>query len=293
MYGAVLKSPNGAILLSAQGAKCVTDYGPGGGWTPPPDLFQQRAAYHPCSGVAPIISIARTTETDLPTFGQEGDTELDWVNASLNWIGAASSESSMPQPDWRDPANRYLVQTWTGQVTMPAATWYYRRTEKFHKHTNVLIYVLTEQNTGSGWTTIYTMMLADDGTLTTSGTDIGFTDWAWNGDGPIVTQQPPECVGYDSAPGLRFDSAMAIIRVARGEPGRLPEGAETVDPNATGHTGATVGAEIEAARASAALFAELDGLVRNRVPFEDWPERVRRLSEAAAFAPVEEPGEAA
>ena len=87
---------------------------------------------------------------------------------------------------------------------------------------------------------------------------------------------------------LRRQCALDVLVVARGEPGGLPAGAETVDPNAKGNTGATVGEEIEAARTSAALFAELDSLVRNRVPFVDWPERVKHLHEAAVFAPEDD-----
>ena len=88
----------------------------------------------------------------------------------------------------------------------------------------------------------------------------------------------------DTPIGVRRQCALDVLLVARGEPGRLPEGAETVDVEAKGNSGATVGEEIEAARASAQLFAELDALVRNRVPFAEWPERVKHLHEAAVFA---------
>lgn len=94
----------------------------------------------------------------------------------------------------------------------------------------------------------------------------------------------------DTPLSLRRQCALDVLTVARGEPGRLPEGSETVDPAATGATGATVGEEIAAARESAALFAELDGLVRNRVPFVDWPDRVKRLHEAEVFAETDEAG---
>ena len=92
----------------------------------------------------------------------------------------------------------------------------------------------------------------------------------------------------DTPLSLRRLCALDVLAVARGEPGRLPEGAQTVDPSAIGNTGSTVCEEIEAARASATLFAELDANVRNRVPYGDWRAEVKRLAEAAAFAPDEE-----
>jgi hypothetical protein len=53
---------------------------------------------------------------------------------------------------------------------------------------------------------------------------------------------------------------------------------ETIDPAATGATGNTVAAEIEAARLSAQIYRELNLLVQRLVPSEQWPEHVRAVA---------------
>ena len=88
----------------------------------------------------------------------------------------------------------------------------------------------------------------------------------------------------DTPISLRRLAALDVLLVARGEPGRMPEGAQTVDPHEKGNTGSTIGEEIEAARVATSLFAELDALVRDQVPYAQWPDRVKKLHEAAAFA---------
>ena len=88
----------------------------------------------------------------------------------------------------------------------------------------------------------------------------------------------------ETAPGLRRECALDIIRVARGEPGRISDDPRTIDGDATGTSGRKVDEEINAARVSASLFARLDALVRNQVPYDDWPDEIKHLSEAAAFA---------
>ena len=94
--------------------------------------------------------------------------------------------------------------------------------------------------------------------------------------------------GIETPLSLRRECALDIIRVARGEPGRLPDDARTVEVDAVGGSGQKVGEEINAARVSAALFARLDSLVRNRIPYNEWPDEIKRLSEAAAFAPEDD-----
>jgi hypothetical protein len=94
--------------------------------------------------------------------------------------------------------------------------------------------------------------------------------------------------GIETPLSLRRECALDIIRVARGEPGRLPDDARTVEVEAVGGSGQKVGDEINAARVSAALFARLDSLVRNRISYNEWPDEIKRLSEAAAFAPDED-----
>ena len=74
---------------------------------------------------------------------------------------------------------------------------------------------------------------------------------------------------------LRRQCAMDVVAIARGPLRPWVHDGETIDTNAQGVTGETIGAEIDAARSSAAALAELDELVRRRVPVSQWPESVR------------------
>ena len=71
---------------------------------------------------------------------------------------------------------------------------------------------------------------------------------------------------------------------------RIGKTEEPIDTNAQGVTGETIGAEIDAARSSAAALAELDELVRRRVPVSQWPESVRLAAgkSLAMFAEIDQ-----
>lgn len=92
----------------------------------------------------------------------------------------------------------------------------------------------------------------------------------------------------DAAPAFRLDCIKFVVTTAYGAPRPLFQTGETVDPDERLPGGETVGQTIEAARVTADLLARLDRLVRGNIPFQDWPEEIRTLSEAAAFAEVEQ-----
>lgn len=86
----------------------------------------------------------------------------------------------------------------------------------------------------------------------------------------------------------RLKCAAQVVQWARGGIETWRHDRETMQPDSPVITGGTVGEAVEAARSATELFSELDGLVRRKIPFRDWPERIRNLAEAAAFAELEE-----
>lgn len=88
---------------------------------------------------------------------------------------------------------------------------------------------------------------------------------------------------------VRVNCAVQVVEWARGRVETWRHDGKNIDPSAENPlTGTSVGETIEAAKATAETFQELDRLVRQNVPFADWPESIRQLSEAAVFAEVEE-----
>jgi hypothetical protein len=75
---------------------------------------------------------------------------------------------------------------------------------------------------------------------------------------------------------LRAKCAMDVIAIARGPLREWLHTGQTVDPAAPSPDGkSTVGDNIEAAKASAAVHEELDRLVAQRINPSDWPVHVR------------------
>ena len=93
-----------------------------------------------------------------------------------------------------------------------------------------------------------------------------------------------------TAPGLRRQCALDVITVARGVPKPWLNDGQTIDPNApVGDGSQTMGDLIEAAKTSAEMYEELDGLVRRKVPPEQWPQKIREMVGDAIshFVPVD------
>lgn len=86
----------------------------------------------------------------------------------------------------------------------------------------------------------------------------------------------------------RVDCASKIVEWARGAPKSWIHDGQTMNPGGMGPVGITVSETIDAARVKSDHFAMLDDLVRRKVPFENWPEDIKSLTEAAAFADEDE-----
>jgi hypothetical protein len=86
---------------------------------------------------------------------------------------------------------------------------------------------------------------------------------------------------------FRAKCARDVLLYARGPVTPWIHSGQTINPQAIGPSGATVGAEIEAARQDAAMLAELDAYAN--VPYSSWPEELRdRVGEMGrAFADLE------
>jgi hypothetical protein len=91
--------------------------------------------------------------------------------------------------------------------------------------------------------------------------------------------QHPDC-----AVTFRLECIKFVVQTARGVPAPWFNRGETIDPNASGTALETVGAELLAVENMTGLYAEMDKLVREKVAYSKWPERIRGLAEAAAFA---------
>ena len=89
-------------------------------------------------------------------------------------------------------------------------------------------------------------------------------------------------------PTLRRECALDVITIARGKIQPWIHDGQTIDPEAVSAAGSPIKQEIDAARATAELYQELDDLVRRRIPPEQWPEAVRTLAgEAIAYYQTE------
>ena len=91
----------------------------------------------------------------------------------------------------------------------------------------------------------------------------------------------------ETPPGLRLDCARYIVTLARGAPQPWFHDGRTIDPDAPSATGRTVGEDIESARRETDLYLRLDALVAQRTPYRDWPDDIKALAEAQAFAALE------
>ena len=92
-----------------------------------------------------------------------------------------------------------------------------------------------------------------------------------------------------SAP-FRKECAKDILLYARGAVKSWEHDGETVDTNAIGRTGNTIGEEIEAARLTAQAYEEINKLCMRQVPVEAWPEELRAFADpsmVAAFNVIE------
>lgn len=80
------------------------------------------------------------------------------------------------------------------------------------------------------------------------------------------------------ATSLRRQCALDVIQVARGPQAPWFVNPATIQPNAIGETGQTVGQEIDEARKTSALYTQLDELIRSNTHPSMWPESVRVLA---------------
>jgi len=89
---------------------------------------------------------------------------------------------------------------------------------------------------------------------------------------------------------FRKECALDVIKIARGPITPWFHDGKSVDPNAEGQTGQTVGTEIEAAKLTAELHERLNDLVMRKVPVDRWPEDVRAAAGEfmATFSEVDE-----
>lgn len=83
-----------------------------------------------------------------------------------------------------------------------------------------------------------------------------------------------------TAPSLRRQCAIDVLTFARGAVRPWVHMGETVNPQAEGTSGlnATVGEEIEAAKNTARLHAQLDLYIAQNKPPSEWPEDVRTIA---------------
>lgn len=78
---------------------------------------------------------------------------------------------------------------------------------------------------------------------------------------------------------LRRDCAKDVVTIARGPIQPWIHLGETIDPQAEGRTGNTVGAEIEAARLTSRMYEQITQLTMKGVPFEAWPEELKAAAD--------------
>ena len=101
------------------------------------------------------------------------------------------------------------------------------------------------------------------------------------------------CIYAEDVPlAVRLECADRIVTWARGKPRDWIHTGETIHPEAPGTIGATVGEEIAAAKEAAAVYGEMDRLVRAGIPYREWPIEVRSRAEAQVFADEETEPEA-
>jgi hypothetical protein len=92
----------------------------------------------------------------------------------------------------------------------------------------------------------------------------------------------------DSSLDHRLKCAVQVVQWARGGIETWRHDKETMEADSPVITGGTVGEAIDEARNAADLFGRLDGMVRRKVPFRDWPEDIKTLAESEAFRDLEE-----
>ncbi|MDE2580917.1 MAG: hypothetical protein KGL52_04735 [Rhodospirillales bacterium] len=79
-------------------------------------------------------------------------------------------------------------------------------------------------------------------------------------------------------PPLRRDSALDVIRLARGPVAPWIHDRATIDPDGIAPSGRPVADELAEIKKATALYQALDDLVRRGVPPEQWPEDVREAA---------------
>ena len=104
----------------------------------------------------------------------------------------------------------------------------------------------------------------------------------------MVTLVRDMAYSTDVSHETRLRCAVQVAEWARGKVDSWYHTKETLDPDDRTITGETIGETIEAARVTAERFGRLDDLVRRKVAYEDWPEDIKALSEAAAFADLDQ-----
>ena len=197
---------HGVVRLGPHGVKGLRRY------TAPPDwlgdFFWQVRAIHPCSGVAPFISSQQWSHSDYivdPFYEIVTTPWTSFISTVIDWQIRMGLDASALTFDYRDPAVRYLVQTYTVRIESAGnfGGKLLRRTLKLHKHVNDVWWIDLEKsdNDGVNWSSLFHWDIGDDGTVTTSGTDLdGYVGiWAWYddivGDGPGDGYIPANSIG--------------------------------------------------------------------------------------------------
>lgn len=83
---------------------------------------------------------------------------------------------------------------------------------------------------------------------------------------------------------FRKECAKDILLYARGPIRPWEHSGETVDPNAIGHTGNTVGEEIQAARLTAAAYEQINVLCMKQIPVDAWPIELQAFADPSMVA---------
>lgn len=83
---------------------------------------------------------------------------------------------------------------------------------------------------------------------------------------------------FTQNPTIRRQCAMDVISIARGAIKVWAHDGETINPGATGDTGNTIGAEIEAAKMTAELYKELNGYIARGVHPDKWPDNIKQIA---------------
>jgi hypothetical protein len=103
----------------------------------------------------------------------------------------------------------------------------------------------------------------------------------------MVTLARDMALSVETSGPLRLECIRFVVQTARGVPQPWRHDGGTINPEAKTVLGGTVGQAIDAARQESELYQRLDGLVRAKTPYRDWPADIQALAESAPFAELD------